>query len=114
LLVHCDRSLIVGEVINLGYGTSVSLAEIAPLIVRLMAKSESLITYVGDRPGQVFRHTADASKAERLLGWRPQIAFEEGLRRTISWYTENRAWWSKQLWMREIPIITKTGRRELH
>jgi dTDP-glucose 4,6-dehydratase len=113
-LVHCDRSLIVGEVINLGYGTSVPLAEIAPLIVRLMAKSESLITYVGDRPGQVFRHTADASKAERLLGWRPQIAFEEGLRRTISWYTENRAWWSKQLWMREIPIITKTGRRELH
>ena len=113
-LVHCDRSTIVGEVINLGYGTSIPLTEMAPLIVRMMGKPESLITYVGDRPGQVFRHTADATKAERLLGWRPEVTFEEGLRRTIAWYQENRGWWEKQLWMREIPIITKTGRRELH
>ena len=113
-LAHCDRSTVVGEVINLGYGTSISLTEMELLIVRMMEKPESLITYVGDRPGQVFRHTADASKAERLLGWRPQVTFEEGLRRTITWYKENRSWWEKQLWMREIPIITKTGRRELH
>jgi dTDP-glucose 4,6-dehydratase len=101
-------------VINLGCGTSISLAEMAPLVVRMMGKPESLITYVGDRPGQVFRHTADASKAERLVGWRPQVAFEEGLQRTIAWYKDNRAWWEKQLWMREIPIVTKTGTRELH
>jgi dTDP-D-glucose 4,6-dehydratase len=42
------------------------------------------------------------------------VTFEEGLRRTIAWYMDNRAWWEKQLWMREIPIITKTGTRELH
>jgi dTDP-glucose 4,6-dehydratase len=113
-LSHCDRQTVVGEVINLGCGTSISLAEMAPLVVRMMGKPDSLITCVGDRPGQVFRHTADASKAERLLGWRPQVTFEEGLRRTIAWYMDNRAWWEKQLWMREIPIITKTGTRELH
>ena len=114
LLSHCDRQTVVGEVINLGCGTSISLAEMAPLVVRMMGKPESLITYVGDRPGQVFRHTADATKAERLLDWRPEVGFEEGLRRTIAWYMDNRAWWEKQLWMREIPIITKTGTRELH
>ncbi len=77
-------------------------------------KKPNAITYVGDRPGQVFRHTADASKAQWLLGWRPEVSFEEGLERTIAWYIANRPWWEKQLWMRDIPIITKTGKRELH
>ena len=45
-----------------------------------MGKPESLITYVGDRPGQVFRHTADASKAQRLLGWTPRRQFRRGPR----------------------------------
>lgn len=113
-LAHCERDKVIGEVINLGYGESISLSQIAPIVARKMSMPESLITYVGDRPGQVFRHTADRSKAERLLGWRPQVSFEEGLERTIEWYKQNRAWWEKQLWMREIPIITKTGKREMH
>jgi dTDP-glucose 4,6-dehydratase len=113
-LASCDRDKVVGEVINLGYGESMSLADIAPIIARKMGKPLSLITYVGDRPGQVFRHTADRQKAERLLGWRPEVTFDEGLDRTIAFYKANRPWWEKQLWMREIPIITKTGKRELH
>jgi dTDP-glucose 4,6-dehydratase len=113
-LVHCDAGLVVGEVINIGYGESRSLRELAPMIVRKMGKPESLVTYVGDRPGQVFRHTADRAKAERLLGWTPQISLDEGIDRTIEWYRRNRPWWEKQLWMREIPIVTKTGKREMH
>lgn len=113
-IAHCDIDKVKGEVINLGYGRSISLAEIAPVIVRKMNKPESLITYVGDRPGQVFRHTADRSKAERVLGWRPEVSFDEGLDRTIAWYLDNRPWWEKQLWMREIPIITKSGKPEMH
>jgi dTDP-glucose 4,6-dehydratase len=114
LLVHCDVKKVAGEVVNIGTGESWTLSQIAPLIVERMQKPETPITTVGDRPGQVFRHTADASKAERLLGWKPQIGFAEGLDRTIAWYVDNRPWWQKQLWMREIPIITKAGRRELH
>ena len=113
-LAHCDLSAVRGEVINLGSGSSISLAEMAPLVARKMNCPDAVITYVGDRPGQVFRHTADASKAARLLGWTPRVSFEEGLEQTIRWYLENRSWWEKQLWMRDIPIITKTGKRELH
>jgi dTDP-glucose 4,6-dehydratase len=112
--MHCERSRVLGEVINLGTERSLSLTELASQVVRLMNKEDLAITYVGDRPGQVFRHTADASKARRLLGWSPQVGFEAGLQRTVEWYIANRPWWEKQLWMREIPIITKTGRRELH
>ncbi len=113
-VLHCEASKVVGEVINIGYGESLTLAQIAPMIVRKMGKPESLVNYVGDRPGQVFRHTADRTKAQRLLGWQPDVTFEDGVDRTIEWYRGNRAWWEKQLWMREIPIITKTGTREMH
>ena len=113
-LVHADLKPLAGEVINLGTGESWTLSQIAPLVVKKTNKPKTPITYVGDRPGQVFRHTANASKAERLLGWKPRISFDEGLDRTIAWYEANRPWWEKQLWMREIPITTKAGKREMH
>src|SRR6266540_3717226 len=52
-IVHAPREGVVGEVINIGTDVSHSVAEIAQHIVKLMKKPESLITYVGDRPGQV-------------------------------------------------------------
>ena len=112
--IHGDLKRLRGEVVNIGTGESVSIAEVARKVVRTMGASEALITYAGDRPGQVFRHTADRSKAERLLGWSPRISFEEGLRRTAGWYADHRDWWQKQLWLREIPIVTRTGDQELH
>jgi len=113
-VAHCDKAAVVGEVINIGTGRSLSIAEVAMATVRQMGKPESLITYVGDRPGQVFRHTADAAKAKRILGWEPAIDFETGLAKTIDWYQKNRAIWQKQLWMRDIPIVTRSGKKELH
>ena len=113
-VAHCDKAAVVGEVINIGTGRSLSIAEVSMATVRQMGKPESLITYVGDRPGQVFRHTADAAKAKRILGWEPAIDFETGLAKTIDWYQNNRAIWHKQLWMRDIPIVTRSGKKELH
>jgi dTDP-glucose 4,6-dehydratase len=51
-----------------------------------------LITFVSDRPGHDFRYAIDPSKLERELGWRPEVSFEVGLRRTIAWYLEHRSW----------------------
>ena len=113
-VAHCEKSTVVGEVINIGTAKSLSIAEVAQATVRQMGKPESLITYVGDRPGQVFRHTADATKAKRLLGWEPSMDFETGLAKTIEWYRDHRAIWQKQLWMRDIPIVTASGKKELH
>ena len=113
-ILHADLAPLRGEVINIGSGDSISIADIAGMVVRVMGASSSLITYVGERPGQVFRHTADRSKAARLIGWAPRVTFEDGLRRTAEWYTKNRDWWQKQLWMREIPIVTRSGDQDLH
>ncbi len=53
---------------------------------------ESLIIFVTDRPGHDRRYAIDAGKIERELGWTPQETLESGLRKTVRWYLENRAW----------------------
>lgn len=52
--------------------------------------SQSLITFVKDRPGHDKRYAIDASKIRNELGWTPTHSFEEGLRETIKWYLDNR------------------------
>lgn len=113
-VLHADISKVQGQIFNVASGKHRSMLSIAQSIVKMMGKSESLITFVGDRPGQVFRHTGDFSKIRRALGWKPRISWEQGLAETIQWYRRNQAYWGKQLWMRAVPIITRSGKRELH
>ncbi len=54
--------------------------------------SESLITYVKDRPGHDLRYAIDATKINKELGWHPTVTFEEGLALTIDWYLGNEEW----------------------
>jgi dTDP-glucose 4,6-dehydratase len=58
---------------------------------------ERLIIFVRDRPGHDTRYAIDASRIERDLGWRPAETFETGLRKTVRWYLDNRAWWQRVL-----------------
>ncbi|MEL6363245.1 MAG: dTDP-glucose 4,6-dehydratase [Pseudomonadota bacterium] len=52
-----------------------------------------LITFVTDRPGHDARYAIDATKIRRELGWSPAMSLDDGLRRTVAWYLENRGWW---------------------
>ena len=54
--------------------------------------SLELITYVEDRAGHDLRYAIDTTKIERELGWRAETSFEEGLRRCVRWYLNNREW----------------------
>jgi len=114
LIMHADLSKVKGEVFNVASGIHRSIYSVARDVVRLMGKDESIIEFVGDRPGQVFRHTGDNQKIGKALGWTPDVGWEEGLARTIDWYRANEVWWRKQLWMRAVPVITKDGKKELH
>jgi len=55
------------------------------------------IHFVTDRPGHDFRYAIDWTKIERELGWRPHESFESGMRKTVQWYLDNRAWWEPLL-----------------
>lgn len=56
-----------------------------------------LIEFVPDRPGHDLRYAIDGQKVIDDLGWSPSTQFDEGLRRTVEWYLENRDWWGPLL-----------------
>jgi len=114
IVLHADMGKVNGEVFNVASSIHRSILSIAQDVIKIMCKDESLITFVGDRPGQVFRHTGDITKIKKAFGWQPGISWEDGLERTVKWYLDNKSWWDKQLWMRAVPIITKKGKKELH
>lgn len=111
--LHTEGDSLRGEVINLGSGRSVSVLEIAEKVKEL-TNANSEIVFVGDRPGQVVRHTSSTEKAKKLLNWEAEVQFEEGLKKTIEWYEKNPKWWEKSLWLRQVPIHTAAGKVEYH
>lgn len=62
------------------------------LLGRAEGSSEDLITYIPDRPGHDLRYAIDSSKLKNELGWHPSLQFEEGIKRTVVWYLENKSW----------------------
>ncbi|KFN45033.1 dTDP-glucose 4,6-dehydratase [Arenimonas oryziterrae] len=58
---------------------------------------EAQIRFVADRPGHDRRYAIDASKLKRELGWAPEVAFEEGIARTVDWYLAHEDWTQRVL-----------------
>jgi dTDP-glucose 4,6-dehydratase len=81
-----------GEVYNFGGHCEMPNLHLTNKLLDLLGKPKTLIQYVQDRPGHDRRYAIDCSKAERELGWRPQVTFEQGLKETIDWYRANQAW----------------------
>ena len=77
------------DVINLGGDRPVRLSTIIEQISELLGRKPT-IEYGPAHPADVPATWADVSKANRLLGWSPQISVEEGLRRSVQWYRDNR------------------------
>ncbi len=75
-----------GDTFNLGSGTEISIADIARRISALIAGGRARVSHDAARPGDVDRLIADSRKAERILGWKPQVAFDEGLHLMLEWY----------------------------
>jgi dTDP-glucose 4,6-dehydratase len=92
---HCEAILailergVVGEIYNIGGNNEWANIDTAKLVLNLMDKPESLLTFVEDRKGHDERYAIDSSKLQRELDWSPRTSFEEGMRKTIAWYTLN-------------------------
>jgi dTDP-glucose 4,6-dehydratase len=82
----------VGEVYNIGGRCERTNLDLTHALLKAVGKPDSLIRYVKDRPGHDRRYAIDCSKMERELGWRPTMAFDEGLRETVSWYRAHGDW----------------------
>jgi|WetSurMetagenome_2_1015567.scaffolds.fasta_scaffold67526_2 nucleoside-diphosphate-sugar epimerase len=74
-----------GEVINVGCGQAVDLNEMVRVFNRMLGTDLQPV-YAPPRAGDVKHSLADVSAARALIGYQPQVTFEEGLRQTIDWY----------------------------
>ncbi len=114
VILNADIDKIKGEVFNIGTNRTIKIRDLAQKVVKEMNYESSRIKYIAERPGQVDCHIANVEKIKNILGWESKIFFEDGLKNIIEWYKNNRSFWEKQIWMREVPIILKNGEKVLH
>lgn len=98
-----------GEVINIGTGRSISVLEIAKLVIQNFNKCADCLTYIPERHGQVQNHISSTEKAERILSFKARTPVEEGLKHTIDWYINNKKIWEKQIPLRKVPLRMRDG-----
>ncbi len=94
----------VGDTYNIAGGEARTNLEIVKLLCVILDDElpasphrphEQLIAFVADRPGHDLRYAVDDGKIRSELGWAPAETLMSGLRRTVRWYLDNRAWWEK-------------------
>lgn len=85
----------VGDVYNVGGHNEMRNIDIVKLICKELGKSEDLITFVTDRKGHDMRYAIDPTKIHKELNWFPETNFEDGIKRTIKWYLDNKDWWQE-------------------
>lgn len=78
-----------GEVFNIACGAQMSLNRMLDHI-RKLTETDIEVHYAPPRPGDVKHSLADIEKARRILGYRPVVSAEEGLRRSVAWYRQIR------------------------
>jgi dTDP-glucose 4,6-dehydratase len=83
-----------GEVYNIAEGRSQPNLHIAELILEHIGETKSRIVFIEDRKGHDRMYKLDAART-RALGWEPRVSFEEGMKRTVEWYLQNRDWWER-------------------
>jgi dTDP-glucose 4,6-dehydratase len=83
----------LGAVYNIGGKSEWANIDVVRLILEILGKPESLISYVTDRPGHDRRYAIDGALIASELGFEPRVSFEDGLRETAAWYRGNAPWW---------------------
>ena len=88
VLAACTAPRASGEVINVATGDRVSLNQLFQKLCAIINVEIEPI-YESFRPGDVRDSLADCTKAKELLGYRPSVNFEDGLRLTVEWYRQS-------------------------
>lgn len=84
------------EVIHVASERETTIRKLAELILRLAGRGDLGIEHLPARRGEVMRNFATAEKARRVLGFDPAETLESGMTKTVHWFSEHRARWSRQ------------------
>jgi nucleoside-diphosphate-sugar epimerase len=83
------------DVFNLGSPYEIRINDLANLVKKI-ANSKSKIVFRPLPEDDPKKRNPDISKARKKLGWKPKIDLENGLKKTIEWYKNNR-WWLEKI-----------------
>ncbi|MBI3117814.1 MAG: GDP-mannose 4,6-dehydratase, partial [Candidatus Hydrogenedentes bacterium] len=84
---------IEGELVHFGASESISMGDLAALIGKIMEVRYELVrdpSRLRPARSEIYKSTVDHAKATRLLGWRPRVDLEAGLRQTVAWFQRTR------------------------
>lgn len=83
LLLHKGS---VSDPVNIGYGKTTTIAEVAKIIMRAVGRSETDIVFDNTKPTTIPVRAVDCSKAEKILGFTPEVSLEAGLNDVVDWF----------------------------
>jgi len=91
----------IGEIINVGSNFEISIGDIAKKVITIMGKDKEIVAdsrRVRPEKSEVQKLRCDNIKAKKLLGWHPKISFDEGLKMTIEWISDNMGLYKPELY----------------
>jgi len=77
----------VGKVFNISYGSSRSINQLVKSLNKILGENIKS-KYEKERPGDIMYSRGDISSAENILGYRPKVSLEEGLKKTVDWFSK--------------------------
>lgn len=87
-----ESSESIGEVINVGSNFEISIGDLAKKIVKIINPNIKIVTdkkRIRPKGSEVKRLWVDNSKAKKLLGWKPKVSLDDGLKITTDWISKN-------------------------
>lgn len=95
-IIRVMESGTLGEFYNISSSQFRTNMEVTREIINFFGKGNDQIQYVADRLGHDFRYAINSEKIRTELSWKPEVNFEDGLKKTIQWYLENPAYLSRK------------------
>ncbi len=76
--------------VNVGYGQSTKIKDIVKIILKAANYENAKVIFDSSKPTTIPVRLVDISKAEKVMGFKPQVSLEEGLTDTVKWYVQTR------------------------
>ncbi|MBI5408210.1 MAG: NAD(P)-dependent oxidoreductase [Nitrospirae bacterium] len=90
-----DNDGIKFETFNVGTGEKTTVGDVVNWALKHAGHTPSRVTYDDGKPTTMKFRSLDCTNAQNLLGWQPKIKAEEGIRRTVEWWKNNKGWWKR-------------------
>jgi nucleoside-diphosphate-sugar epimerase len=96
-----ESSSSVGDVINIGSNFEISIGDIAKKVISIIGRDKEILVdqkRIRPQKSEVERLWCDNTKAKQLLEWKPKISFDEGLKMTVAWISDNISLYKPELY----------------